>query len=146
MNIPYGHTRTRIAARHALIAPDGHVKSCVPGVAGADVVILISEGMGAGFTQLLVKFGRGGRATLPADETETVGYVISGTLTVAVGRDRRRLRTGGFFFAPAGQPWSVTSPAPGARLTLFRKKFVPLGPGTPPPKALIDSRDFRHVN
>src|SRR4051794_40881135 len=26
MNFPYGQTRTRVAARHALIAPDGHVK------------------------------------------------------------------------------------------------------------------------
>jgi (S)-ureidoglycine aminohydrolase len=42
MNIPFGQTRTRIAARHALIAPDGHVKSNVPGITGAATVILIS--------------------------------------------------------------------------------------------------------
>jgi (S)-ureidoglycine aminohydrolase len=62
MNSPYGQTRTHVAARHALIAPDGHVKSNVPGITGAETVILINEAMGAGFAQVLVTFERGGRA------------------------------------------------------------------------------------
>src|SRR5882672_2975419 len=56
MSIPYGQTRTRVAARHALIAPAGHVKSNVPGIAGAATIILINEAMGAKFAQLLVTF------------------------------------------------------------------------------------------
>ena len=39
MNLPFGQTRTRVAARHALIAPDGHVKSSVPGITGAVPVL-----------------------------------------------------------------------------------------------------------
>ena len=49
MSLPYGQTRTRVAARHALIAPDGHVKSVVPGIAGAATIILINPAMGARF-------------------------------------------------------------------------------------------------
>ena len=62
MSTPYGHTRTHVAARHALIAPDGHVKSNVPGITGAATVILISKAMGANFAQLLLTFESGGRA------------------------------------------------------------------------------------
>ena len=49
MNLPFGQTRTRIAHRHALIAPDGHVQSRVPGISGAAVIVLINEAMGARF-------------------------------------------------------------------------------------------------
>ena len=74
MSIPYGQTRTRVAPRHALIAPDGHVKSNVPGITGAAAIILINEAMGARFAQVLVTFESGGRATLPANGVETAGY------------------------------------------------------------------------
>ncbi|HYD85422.1 MAG TPA: hypothetical protein VEA63_15255, partial [Opitutus sp.] len=62
MNLPFGQTRTRIAGRHALIGPDGHVRSNVPGIHGAETVIVINPAMGAKFAQLLVTFASGGRA------------------------------------------------------------------------------------
>src|SRR6185436_11708942 len=103
MNLPFGQTRTRVAARHALIAPDGHVKSNVPGITGAATVILINEAMGAKFAQLLVTFETGGRAEAPANEIETVGYFETGGGAVAIeGAKTKRCAAGGFFFAPAG--------------------------------------------
>jgi len=136
MNFPYGQTRTRIAARHALIAPDSHVKSNVPGITGAATIILIAEAMGAKVTQLLVTFERGGRAALPANEIETAGYFEAGTATLAVGGTRAKVQAGAFFFAPAGEAWSITSPKKGTRVTLFQKIFVPLA-GEKTPKAII---------
>ena len=59
----FGHTRARIAARHALITPDNHVNSTVPGITGATTIILINEAMGAKFAQMLVTFHQGGRAS-----------------------------------------------------------------------------------
>ncbi|MEJ1972926.1 MAG: hypothetical protein WDM96_10840 [Lacunisphaera sp.] len=35
----FGHTRARLAARHALITPQNHVNSTVPGIVGAATVI-----------------------------------------------------------------------------------------------------------
>src|SRR3954464_5221077 len=105
MNLPFGQTRTRVAARHALIAPDGHVKSNVPGITGAATVILINEAMGAKFAQLLVTFESGGRAAAPANGIETAGYFETGGGTIAVGREKKRCEAGGFFFAPAGEAW-----------------------------------------
>jgi (S)-ureidoglycine aminohydrolase len=143
MNLPYGQTRTRIAPRHALIAPDGHVKSSVPGITGAATVILISEAMGAKFSQLLVTFEAGGSATLPANDIETVGYVMSGGATVTIGGVKKRCTAGAFFFSPAGETCAVTSPLRNTRVTLFQKKFVALA-GAPAPKAIVgDAADVK---
>src|SRR4051794_6545600 len=104
MNLPFGQTRTRVAARHALIAPDGHVKSNVPGITGAATVILINEAMGAKFTQLLVTFESAGGAEYPASEIETVAYFETGGGVVEVeGEKKIRCTAGWFFFAPAGK-------------------------------------------
>lgn len=136
MNLPFGQTRTRVAARHALIAPDGHVKSAVPGITGAATVILINEAMGARFAQLLVTFEAGGGAESTANEIETAGYIEHGGGTVTIGALKKKCGAGGFFFAPAGEAWSITSPTAGTRVTLFQKKFVRLA-GTAVPAPII---------
>jgi (S)-ureidoglycine aminohydrolase len=136
MSLPFGQTRTRIAARHALIAPDGHVKSNIPGISGAVTIVLINEAMGAKFAQLLVTFESGGRVEATASRIETCGYFETGGATITIGDRKQKCGAGGFFFAPAGAAWSITSPARGARLTLFQKKFVPLA-GAAAPSAII---------
>jgi (S)-ureidoglycine aminohydrolase len=137
MSLPFGQTRTRIAPRHALIAPDGHVKSNVPGITGAASTVLISEAMGAKFTQLLVTFESGGSANFPANGIETVGYCETGGGTLVLdGAGKNRLAAGGYFFAPAGTAWIFASAKAGTRLTLFQKKFVPLT-GVAAPKAIV---------
>jgi (S)-ureidoglycine aminohydrolase len=136
MNLPYGQTRTRIAARHALIASDGHVKSKVPGISGAGVVILVNEAMGAKFAQLLVTFETGGRAELAANDVETAGYFESGSATVTIEAEKKKCSAGGFFFAPAGKAWTIMAARAGTRVTLFQKNFVPLT-GVAGPRAVI---------
>ena len=136
MNSPFGQTRTRVAARHALIAPDGHVRSNVPGITGAATVVLINEAMGARFAQILVTFEAGGAAEIPTGDVETAAYFESGSGVVRIGAAKKKMGAGGFFFAPAGEAWSITTPKAGTRVTLFQKTFVPL-PGTPAPQAII---------
>jgi (S)-ureidoglycine aminohydrolase len=136
MSIPSGTTRTRVAVRHALLAPDSHVKSSVPGIDGAATVILISEAMGAKFSQLLVTFAAGGRAGFPANSVETVGYVVTGGATITIGERKRRCAAGAFFFAPAGTAWELTGPKRGTQVTLFQKRYVPL-PGVRAPKPVL---------
>lgn len=132
----FGHTRARIAARHALITPGNHVNSSVPGITDATSVVLINEAMGAKFAQLLVTFTGEGRAAQPASGVQTFGYVIGGGGALTVGKDRAKIGAGGYFYVPAGQPWSLTAPKAGTQLTLFQKKYVAL-PGVPLPKAII---------
>ncbi len=126
MNLPYGQTRTRIAPRHALLTPDGHVKSTVPGITGAAVVVLISPVMGARFTQCLVTFAAGGAAGFPADPRETVAYFMSGGATVTLGGKKHRATAGSYFFSPAGQAWAISAPKKDTQVTLFQKVFQPL--------------------
>ena len=132
----FGHTRARIAARHALITPANHVNSCVPGITGAVTVVLVSEAMGAKFAQTQVTFQDGGRAAMPAGAVQTFGYLLSGAGTVSVGRDKQKCATGFYFYAPPGQAWSITAPKAGTQVMLFQKKYVPLA-GTAAPKAII---------
>jgi (S)-ureidoglycine aminohydrolase len=141
MSIPYGQTRTRVAARHALIAPDGHVKSVVPGITGAATIILINPTMGARFAQLLVTFAAGGSAVGgaaagAAGAVQTAGYFETGGATLLVGGLKQKVAAGAFFYAPAGEAWSITAPKKGTRVTLFQKKFEPLA-GVTAPSAII---------
>ncbi|MEO6245422.1 MAG: (S)-ureidoglycine aminohydrolase [Opitutaceae bacterium] len=143
MRLPYGQTRTRVAARHALIAPDGHVKSSVPGITGAACVILINPALGARFAQVLVTFEAGGRADFAGGETETAGYIDKGGATLKIGSEKAKCGAGGFFFAPAGADWSITAPKAGTCVTLFQKKYEPLA-GTASPHALVgDAADVK---
>lgn len=132
----YGHTRAHLGARHALITPANHVCSALPGVHGATSAVLINPALGAGFAQLLLTFEAGGVASFPADEVETVGYAMAGGASVAMAGWERRLGPGGYFFAPAGVPWSLAEPEAGTHLTLFQKKYQPLA-GAPSPAPLF---------
>src|ERR1700685_2989225 len=96
----FGHTRAHVGTRHALITPDNHVNSVIPGVKGAKAVVLVSPAMGAGVTQALLTFESGGSAQIAAGEIQTFGYVMEGGAAVAVGAKKRRLKAGGFFFVP----------------------------------------------
>ncbi len=132
----FGHTRARIAARHALITPGNHVNSSVPGLTGAKVVVLINEAMGAKFAQLLVTFEKGGAAAQAASGMQTFAYVMDGGGQVAVGGKKAKVGPGGYFYVPAGSDWNFSAPKAGTQLTLFQKKYAPLA-GVAAPAAII---------
>jgi (S)-ureidoglycine aminohydrolase len=131
----FGHTRARVAARHALLTPANHVASALPGVTGATSIVLINEAMGAGFAQLQVTFQEGGSIDWPASDVETFAYVMQGSLVASVGKRARRLGRGGYLFAPAEQPLAVSAPQEGTQVTLFQKIYHPLdGVAAPRPR------------
>lgn len=131
----FGVTRTRVAARHALITPDGHVVSVLPGAEGVRVFFHITRGMGANLTQAGLEFDAGGRLPWPvAPGYERFVYVRSGRLVVDGGAGRVTLGAGGYAFFPADAPCLMESPD-GASVALFEKKYEPL-PGVPVPEFL----------
>ncbi len=116
----FGTTRTRVAARHALIAEDGHVPSVFPGWKGATAFVHLSPAMGARVTQMTVVFDEdGGQALFPADENEHVIYVESGEISWN-GKD---VVGGDFIFIPTGVK-IVLNGSKGAKVTVFRKEYV----------------------
>lgn len=135
MNV-FGETRTRIAPRHALIAPDGHVPSVLPGISDAVTNVILSPAMGARLTQLLLTFEAGGSAEFASPAIESCAYVMSGECSATVGGEARTLPAGGYVFAPAGAPLSLTGATVGTRVTVFQKIFQPLD-GTAAPTAVF---------
>jgi (S)-ureidoglycine aminohydrolase len=132
----FGSTRTRICHRHALIAPDSHVRSNLPGFEGADCVVLISEAMGAAFAQLQITFQRGGSAAVPGSEIETAGYCRTGGGVLRLKGKPHRCRPGSFFFVPAGEDWNFAGANRATELTLFQKRYEPLS-GSASPDAIV---------
>lgn len=132
----FGHTRAHVGTRHALITPDNHASSSLPGVVGATAVVLVSPAMGAKVAQTLLTFQAGGFAHFAGGDTETFGYVMDGGANVAVAGKTQRMRSGGFFFCPAGEEWSLKAPSKGTQVTLFQKKYAALR-GEKGPRAIL---------
>jgi (S)-ureidoglycine aminohydrolase len=141
----FGETRTKVARRHALIAPDGHVPSVLPGVSGATVNILLSPAMGANLTQLLIAFSAGGHAEFASEDVQTFAYVMEGGCVAAIDSAREPLGRGGYVFAPAGKTLELSQPADGTRLTIFQKYYEELE-GIPGPAPVFgDAKDVDAV-
>ncbi len=132
----FGSTRAHVGARHALITPANHVNSSVPGITGATAIVLINGAMGAGFVQTLVTLQKGGAITLEVNDTQAFGYFVSGSATVTIGSDKLKAAAGHYFYAPAGQAWSLSAPKLGTQVMLFQKKYVSLD-GVSAPKAIL---------
>jgi (S)-ureidoglycine aminohydrolase len=139
----FGHTRARIAARHALITPDNHVTSVVPGITGATTVILINPALGAGFAQVLVTFEKNGRASFRQAEVQTFGYVMNGEVTLMMAGHKERCRSGGYFYSPAGMVCELMNPRPGTQVTLFQKKYLPTASAAAPRSVVGDAGDVK---
>jgi (S)-ureidoglycine aminohydrolase len=135
----YGDTRTNIAARHALIAPDSHVPSCIPGIEKAAPVILISPRMGAGLTQILVTFQESGSAFFAANAYERFAYVVGGSIRVEIDGQKHQLKEGGYAFTPAGQTCHLFDPSPGTQVNLFIKEYVALD-AMPTPRSVVGNQ------
>ncbi len=136
----FGETRTRVAPRHALIAPDGHVPSILPGISGALTNVIISPAMGAALTQLLLTFDADGRAEFAEEDIETCAYVMEGSCVAEIDGEGETLTKGGFVFAPAGAKLVLLRPAPGAKVTVFQKYFEDLE-GAPKPAPVFGHAD-----
>lgn len=135
MNL-FGTTRSRVAANHALIAPDSFVRCPLPGWSDAECVVVISPHLGARFTQYLALMNAGGVAQPPADGVERVLYVLDGDVALSTpDAPDQRLARGGFAFLPPGSPVRLAARSP-ARLNVFEKRYVPRA-GVPKPEMIV---------
>lgn len=133
----FGHTRARLASRHALITPENHVTSVLPGLTKTTAVVLINPAMGAGFAQTLLTFAAGGTARFAGTGgLQTFGYVLKGAVTVSVGGQRRRSVAGGYFYAPPDHLAELSAPKAGTQVMLFQKIYRPLA-DTPAPAPIL---------
>lgn len=136
-----GETRTRVGRRHALIAPDGHVPSVLPGVSGAVANVIISPAMGANVTQILLTFESDGHAEYESEDVETFAYVMKGACRVTVNGHEDELAQGSYAFAPAGQRMELAHPQAGTKVTLFQKYYEELEDVPGPAPVIGDAAD-----
>lgn len=120
---PFGQTRTVVSARHALIAPDGHVPSVFPGWENATAFVMLSPAMGADLSQILITFtAASGAAAFPADMHEHSLYVETGNCTIHLAGETIPLTTTGYIFIPVETAFSIAGDE-NTRVTLFRKVY-----------------------
>jgi (S)-ureidoglycine aminohydrolase len=123
-----GDTRTVVRGNHALITPDGHVAGALPGWSKCAVHVIISETIGAHFSQWLVDLEKSGRGRGEAGLYEMFFYVVSGSGKL----NAQPLEAGGFGYVPPGEGYEFLSAARGTRLLVFRKEYEPLEREEPP--------------
>lgn len=126
-----GETRTRLTPTHALIAPDGHVRTSLPGWDAA-VTILISAQLGAKFTQYFVYLTAGG--TGAPTPYERFVFVLTGEVRLEYG-GIRTLSEWDYTYLPPGADARFHADAP-ATLCVFERRYLPLS-GQPVPEAVF---------
>ena len=127
----FGHTRTRVTPQHALIAPDGHVTTALPGWKNAQAIVLISPQMGAQHSHYLVEMAAGAAAGAPLAGVERFAYVLEGQLSAQVEGETYELEVDGFIYLPADIPHTLTTDS--AKLNVYERRYIPLaGYDTPP--------------
>ena len=115
----FGTTRTRVTARHALIAEEDYIASVFPGWKGTTAFVHLSPAMGSRVTQMTVVFDEDeGQALFLAGEHEHVFYVEFGELTW----NGKSAVEGDFVFIPAATK-IVLKGMQGSRVTVFRKVY-----------------------
>jgi (S)-ureidoglycine aminohydrolase len=124
-----GLTRNVIKRNYALITPDGHVPSVLPGWTDCTPVVLISRALGADFSQFLMKFDSKSAGVGDTGNDEWFLYVIAGNLLV----NGLALGEGGFAFLPPRTKYEVRRAAANSQLLIFKKTHEPLA-GQPPPE------------
>lgn len=122
MNPKLGLTRNVIKPVYALLTPDGQVPSVLPGWSDCVPVVLISEALGARFSQYLITLDASGRGTGETADDEWFLYVVAGKAEV----NGAVLTTGGFAFLPPNMRYEVRGTVKGTQLLVFCKTYEPL--------------------
>lgn len=117
MQSVFGETRTFVGARHALIAPDGHVPSKLPGFEGATPYYMICPAMGANLTQMFVVFDKAGSARFEQCSRQRFFYVEEGEVEFKCGKSKKKLKCGGYLYSPGAEVKALSGK--GARITVF---------------------------
>ena len=137
----FGYTRTRVTSQHALIAPDGHVTTVLPGWKNAQGVILISPQMGARHSHYLVEMAAGAEAGAPLAGVERFAYVLEGQLSAQVEGETYELEVDRFIYLPADTPHTLTT-TDRAKLILYERRYIPLTGYGPPPVIVSNAREI----
>lgn len=127
----HGSTRSSIQRNHALITPESHVQSPLPGWIKSKGVIVIAPALGARFTQYFALMESGATAGAPPAQVQRFFYLLEGAVTLRSAGQNHKLAPGGYAYLPAGAEHELESEE-ASRLLFFEKTYSPLaGVGAP---------------
>jgi (S)-ureidoglycine aminohydrolase len=126
-----GHTRSALARDHLLQTPDTFVRTPLPGMRGASVIVHIAPAAGAQFTQSTIEFDPGG--VIAPCALQRFLYVLEGEISVG----EQSFSTGEFAYLPPGDPTEIRAKS-AARAAVIEKPYQPLT-NIPPPVRLTGS-------
>lgn len=132
-----GETRSSVGRRHALICPDSHERTTLPGWPGAQIIILAAPQIGAKFVEYFVEMAPGTKGEGPAAGIERFFFVLEGEASLSLDGENHAMTVEGYAFLPAGKAHSISS-ASGAKLAVIERHYVRLE-GTPGPKAVVNN-------
>ncbi|MCC6547277.1 (S)-ureidoglycine aminohydrolase [Candidatus Sumerlaeota bacterium] len=130
-----GITRSSMQPDHALIAPDSHVRSTLPGWTKTMTTILISPQMGARFTQYFALMEKGGASGAAPEGVSRFIYVCEGAGTLTIGKKAGALTAGSYAFLPPDTQHGITATKE-MKLLVFEKPYDEVD-GVPPPTVVI---------
>ena len=137
MNI-FGQTRSHVCLEYALITPDTHVESPLPGWENAAAVVHISPELGARFSQYTAVVEAGGSSGLPGPNVQRFVYVQTGSGKLTVDKTHQ-LKPGSFAFLPADVEHQFVFEEQ-STLVVFEKEYLP-HPDFDPPAPVVGHRD-----
>jgi len=134
MGYPKDFLKTRAVVRlgeYAVLPPEGRVINVIPNFEGFKLTILASPKMGASFVQYIAEVEPGAKTTktFGGDGIETFVFFMDGEgeLTVKVGDEEKKLKQGGYAFAPADLGMGIKNESKGTmRILLYKQKYIPL--------------------
>ena len=119
-------TRSVVKRNHAIIAPDGHISSTVPGWTHCTVNVMISKEMGAGLCQTLITAGKDCKLVGATNDSQLFFYVISGKLRAIVSGKIKLITAGHFVYIPVGMAYRFEKIKEGTQLICFHKVYEKL--------------------
>jgi len=125
-------TRSIVKRSHALISPDGHINSVIPGWTDCRVNVIISKEMGARFTQMLITCYAGAILKGQTQQAQGFFYVVSGAVTITVNGVTKNLTQGQYVYIPEWRDYHITNTVETSQLISWHKKYEPLE-GAPVP-------------
>lgn len=126
MEMNTGQSRTTLNNNYALIAPDSHVRSELSAWTDTEIVVLISDRMGAQFTQYFAEVNSDSVLDLHDSDRSRLIFIEEGTATLKTENNQSEsLKEENYVYVPPEQKGQLKSSETG-RFIVFEKDYCPV--------------------
>lgn len=133
-----GFTRSVYKRDYALITPESHVFSAIPGWTKTSGAYLITPAMGSHFVMYLAQMEENSTSALPPQDVERFLFVVKGELLLSGGSKVTKIPVDSFAYLPPNFDHSLKSDV-SAAVVIFERRYQRLG--NEAPHFLVGSTD-----